>query len=282
MSLNYKITLPIAEQLQLSAGINAQVLPLMNQAVRAIAQQTAANWQEAVYKAKLWEGERDAYAKSITWRMTGDFSAMVETDYEKADEIENGRPARDLKAMLNTSQKVRVSQKGKRFLVIPLRHNTPGNTAHAKAMPANVFALAKAMKPTKVLSTGQRPSGQHVHISPNTGMTPVGGHQHAKGTPMVASRTYQWGGRLSAGALAQAGADKTAIKHFKGMVKMQTSTPGGKKSSSYMTFRIMMEGQSGWVVPAQPGLNIAKKVAEDMQPKAEAAMIQAVKLTVSG
>ncbi|MDR0479926.1 MAG: hypothetical protein LBH31_09050 [Burkholderiaceae bacterium] len=42
----------------------------------------------------------------------------------------------------------------------------------------------------------------------------------------------------------------------------------GKKSSEYLTFRIMIEGQQGWVVPAQPGRYILKKVADETQTKA--------------
>jgi hypothetical protein len=57
---------------------------------------------------------------------------------------------------------------------------------------------------------------------------------------------------------------------------MNTSA-GGATSSAFMTFRIMMEGQKGWVIPAQPGLYIAKKVQEEMQPKAEAAFAGAIK-----
>lgn len=48
--------------LALQGIINKQVFPLLNQAVRAIAQQTAADWQENIYGAKLWSGEKDAYA----------------------------------------------------------------------------------------------------------------------------------------------------------------------------------------------------------------------------
>ena len=38
-----------------------------------------------------------------------------------------------------------------------------------------------------------------------------------------------------------------------------------------------MEGSSGWIVPAQPGLHLAQQVAEEMQPLADAAFSEAIK-----
>lgn len=287
--IRYSITFDVGAQMDMSAGINARVLPLMNQAVKAIAQATSANWKESVYKAKLWSGEKDAYASSIQYEMTGDFSARVWADYVHAYEIENGRPPRDLKKMLDTSQKVRRTESGKRFLVIPMRHNTPGNTAHAKAMPESVYGLAKAMTPSRVTATGQRPSGEVTHLSPKSGMhpsanqTPYLSNPKSKQALTVNRNQYAWGGRLTAQMFKNAGMGSAEAKRYAGIVKMDTSTPGGKsKSSSYLTFRIMMEGSKGWVIPAQPGLYIARTVAQSMQPKAEQAFAAAIQKTVSG
>jgi hypothetical protein len=287
MGISYSVSVAGSAQLNLSAGINAQVFPLLHQAVKAVAKQTAANWQEAVARAKLWSGEKDAYGKSITWQMTGDFSAMVESDYRLASDIETGRAPRDMKTMLNTSSKVRRTEDGRRFLVIPMRHNTPGNGALAKAMPTAVHELAKTMAPSRVLAMKERPSGEVTTLSPKTGMhaaakqTPYLSNPKTKQAAQVVARKYAWGGRLTASAIKNAGLDAATAKRYSGMVRMDTSTPGGGKSSSYMTFRIMMEGQTGkWIIPAQPGLYIAKKVEADMQPKAEAAFSAAVKKTL--
>lgn len=284
--LKYSVRFDLASTLEITAIVNKAVFPLLNQAVKAVAQQTAANWQESVFRAKLWSGEKDEYAKSIKWEMTGDFSAVVESDYKHAEEIETGRPARDLKRMLDTSQKVRQTESGKRFLVIPMRHNTPGNNALAKAMPKSVHDLASQLTKSRVVSVGERPSGQVTRLPPKSGMHASGKQtsflsstatkQHA----MVAKRNYEWGGRLSNAALKASGMDLADRKKYAGMVRMDTSTPGGAKSSSYMTFRIMMEGQKGWIVPAQPGQYLAKKVVEDMAPKAQAAFAEAIKRTL--
>lgn len=286
MDIKYAITFDLGSKLDITKMVNGTVMPFLSQAVNAVGQQTASNWKEAVYKAKLWSGEKDAYADSIKWNFQpGSMSGYVEATYKHAKEIETGRPSRDLKKMLNTSLKVRRSEKGKRFLVIPFRHNTPGNNAHAKAMPTAVHALADTMSKSRVTGAGLRPSGEVTHLSPHTGMhasgqqTPFLSNPKTKQHSMTARMTYQWGDRLSREAMKQAGISAADRKRYAGMVRMDTSTPGGANSSAYLTFRIMMEGQKGWIIPAQPGQFIAKKVVEEMQPKAEAAFVQAVKLT---
>jgi hypothetical protein len=98
--------------------------------------------------------------------------------------------------------------------------------------------------------------------------------QHAMTTTR---QTYAWGGSLTKSALKNAGADAAMQRKYAGMVKMDTSTPGGGKSSAFLTFRVMMEGSTGWVIPAKSGLYLAKKVADDMRPKAQNAFAQAIR-----
>lgn len=289
-AITYSISFQMAEAMNLSQGITAEVLPLMRQAVGAIAQQAVIDWRTAVHGARLWSVERDEYARSINWQWTGDFSARVEADYDKAAEIETGRPARDLKKMLDTSQKVRRTTDGRRFLVIPMRHNTPGNGALARPMPKAIYNLASAMAPSTVTSSWRkRRSGEVTTLSPTSGMHPA-----SKQTPYLSRIdtrtaattkrfTYAWGDRLTAGAIKAAGGSAEDVRRLKGLVKMDTSTPGGGKSSSYMTFRIMMDSQTGkWIIPAKPGLYLARNVAQALQPKALAAFQAAIQKTVSG
>jgi hypothetical protein len=288
-ALSYGITFDLAAKLDFTQAINKQVFPMLHQAVRGVAKQTAIDWQTAVYKAKMWSGEKDAYAGSITWSMTGDFSAEVVAGYKYAADIETGRPARDLKRMLDTSMKVRRTTDGRRFLVIPFRHNTPGNDATGPSMPSSVHALAKNMEASLVTQQGERHTGQTVHLSPHSGMTPTKSspflsNPATKQHSMTAARLYQWGGRLTKSALKnQEGLTATQRKNMAGMVRFDTSTPGGKsKSSTYMTFRIMIEGSKGWIVPAQPGQQIAQKVVQEMKPKALAAFQEAIKRSLQG
>src|SRR3546814_6414328 len=117
---SYQISVDLGGLPAIKDVIDRQLFPLLSQSVRAVAFQTAKNWKQAVMEAKLWSGEKDAYVQSITWRMTSDLSAVVESDYRHAAEIERGRPARELKEMLGYSLKVRATKSGVRYLYIPL------------------------------------------------------------------------------------------------------------------------------------------------------------------
>lgn len=279
--LNIKFSFDLGTTLDVQGIVNKQVFPLLNQAVRAVAAQTAANWQANVYKAKLWSGEKDAYAKTITWSMTGDFTATVRSDYRYDQEIENGRPARDLKKMLGTSLKVRRTEDGRRFLVIPIRHNAK------KLEDAGVYGMASELNASTIISQDERPSGEVTHLSPTSGMapsksqTPFLSNMSTKKAQMVAKQNYAWGDRLKKGAMKGAGISPAVRSWAAGMNRFDTSTPDGAKSSAYLTFRIMIEGSAGWVIPAQPGQQIAKKTAEAMQPKATSAFAEAIKRTVA-
>lgn len=266
--LNFKISFDLGAKLDMMKVVDKAVFPLLHQAVNAIGKQTAYNWQESVYKAKLWSGEKDAYAKSISWTMTGDFSGVVTATYKYAEDIESGRPARDLKRMLNTSNKVRVTSKGTRFLYIPFRHNTPGNNALASAMPQDVYDLAKNMQASMITGQTTRKSGLNaMDIKTKQFLT-------------VPQNTYKWGDRLPAGLAAKLKPHHKSDP-YAGMVKFDTNTPGGSKSSQYLTFRTMSEKSTGWVVGPQPGKHIAEQVANNMKPKANAAFAEAIKRSLA-
>lgn len=255
----FKIAVDLSGIMQQARGIiDAEVLPRLNQAVSAVAQQAAIDWKEAVTRAKLWSGEKGPYVESIQWKMTGAFSAEVSSDYKYALEIDTGRPARDLKKMLDTSLKVRQTKTGKRYLIIPFRHQVPGADAVGQSMPADVYALARQLEPSRVTGRGKRLSG--------TGAMDI----KTRKPMMVTARKYAWGESLPAGA-----APGMQKKHA-GMYRFQTSS-GKAKSSTYLTFRIMMEGSPGWIVPAKPGLNLVKGVTDRLQPLAERAFSEAVK-----
>lgn len=265
MATSYSISIDLGPKLDVVGVINAQVAPMLNQAVRAVAQATASNWQAAVMRAKLWSGEKDAYARTIRWEMKGDFSAVVWSDYKFVEDIETGRPPRDLKRMLQTSMKVRTTKSGTRYLIIPFRHNasalqnTPINTMSGQT---SAYDLAKALSPSKIVGHSRRLSG--------TGAWSL----KTQAPATVRQRSYSWGGRLDA-------KDEEIPRNLRGMVRMDTST-ANQKRSTYLTFRVMSEKSRGWIVPAQPGQYIAKGVSDSMRPKAEAAFAEAVRRTLAG
>lgn len=256
MANGYKVSVDLSEMLAGMEGIiNAYVLPTVHQAVKAVAAETVYRWKDGVAKAKLWDGEKQAYIESINWMMTSDFEAVVSATYDQAEAIETGRPAYDMKKRLNTSMKVRVAKHGKhagmRYMIIPMRVNTPGNIALAQAMPPDVYKKAKRLDPSKITGTVSRPSG--------TGAF----NMKTKKPITVPQQQYAWGGKLPAGL-----APKLKPHHttdiYAGMYRFSTSAGKGK-SSAYMTFRVMGEWQSDkWIIPAKPGLYIAKSVQDSI------------------
>jgi hypothetical protein len=133
------------------------VFPNLARSIETIAQEGVVRWQEAVAKVPgLWSGERSRYAATIAARQVGPYAWEVYSDYKFVEDIESGRPPYDLKKMLDTSMKVRVSKAGRRYLVIPMRQNSPGNTAHAPAMSDDVYAEAKQLSHSRVTGAGNR------------------------------------------------------------------------------------------------------------------------------
>jgi len=217
------------------------VLPHLQQEVWRIAQMAQTEWMTAIGKAHLWAGEKDNYSSTIDIRMTGPYAALVDSDYKYAEQIETGRPAYDLKRMLQTSSKTRMSKAGKKYLIIPFRHNV-------KSMPKEVAIAAKQLAPSRVTGMGTRISA--------TGAT-------------VPQAKYAWGGRLKAGSVPQ------MLRKHAGMVRFDVSTPRAPRST-YLTFRVMSETSAGWIIPPQPGQNIVKGVVEKLRPIAEAAFAKAI------
>ena len=82
-----------------------------------------------------------------------EYRGAVINDAPHARFIEDGTPVHDMKKMLWTSNKVRISKKGKRYLIIPFRHGTPSSgsseggkgteRATLQTMPKSVSKVAK-------------------------------------------------------------------------------------------------------------------------------------------
>lgn len=277
----YGIRLTTAGLHGLTPAIEQDLLPRISFALQAIAAKTTDVWREKIRRAPgIWWVERNRYIGSLQWRMTGAYAVEIGTDETIAELIEKGRPARDLKTMLNTSRKVRRTEKGRRFLVIPFRHNTPGHDALAPAMSPQAYKMAKRMKLTTITGEGQRPSGQVMALNPRFGMqpspmqTPFASDIRTRGAWQATQRVYAWGGRLTAKRLRAAGMDEDEVRRYAGMVRVKA----GKNRGNYLTFRIMAEGQSGWIVPAKPGLWLARDVANAIQPVAQTMLEKAAML----
>jgi hypothetical protein len=247
----------------LIAGLNLQLEAAIGQAVQTVALTTQAAWKQTVLQTPgLWQPIKDRYAGSI--KVEYDASGMgarIYSDDPMATPIETGIPARDMKRMLDTSLKTRVAKGGKhagqRYMIIPFRHNTPGNTALAGGMPAAVYAQAKELTKSSVtrLSFRQNQLGVRGFTGARTGQL-----------LQVRSRDYKWGDRLN-------GSDVPT--RFKGMVRFNTSS-GGQNSSSFVTFRVMGEWSPGWIIKAQPGRYIVKGISEAAHQRLQSEVTAAI------
>lgn len=240
--------------------VMSKVFPVVTQAVAMVAEEGANQWRSAVKNAKIAPYEKSAYVDSINWKMTGGFSAEISSDYSRANDLERGTPSWDMKKVLQTSQRTRVAKSGKhagqKYLIIPFRHNIPGNTAHAPAMPANVYKAAKQLSTSNIVGKTSRMSG--------TGHT-------------VPQSVYSWGSRLPPGMMPKA-KPHHATDLYSGMYRFNSSAGNGK-SSIYLTMRVMGEWSTGWIYPAKPGLFIARDIAEKLQPLLEKSVSKAVSMS---
>lgn len=242
--------------------LRAEDLPNLSSAVSGVAAHAQGMWRGYAGGNPLPDGSvinarSGRYMNSIQVRELGPFAVETYSDSPYASAIEDGVPARDMKSMLDTSMKVRMSKAGKRYLIIPFRWGTPGaKTFGGNVLPDAVHEHAKAMTASRVKGVGQRESGN--------GAWDVKTRAPFK----VAKREYSWGGRLTKDQINQAGTFGTMAKRMAGMVKFQN--PGdGAKHSQYMTFRVMVEGSSGWIAQAIAGKHPARTVADVMRPKAK-------------
>jgi len=243
---------PIASELEL---IKMKMELFANLAVKRVAGITAQRWMNMVKAAPgLAPYERAAYLDSINWDMVGNDSAIVKAEYDRANLIESGTPQFDMHEILKTSIRTKISNDGRRYLTIPMRHNTPGHSVNAPAMPPEVFTRAEKITMSSVTSTRNRVNGlasEHLRSR----WLSVASSRNARGAEtknsnyVVPQNIYQWGGKLGV----------EPNPHHSGMVRMLGGTDkNGRQSGQYLTFRTLVEGSAGWVRPERPGLWILR------------------------
>lgn len=238
---SYRITVDLTP---LQAALNAageQAYRAVNMAVRMTAEDIAQQWQQQVYRLAPPYCRQEA-VDSIKAEATGPFSSVVSSDSQAVRYIEEGTPQRDLKEILQTSSRVKVSNKGQRYLTIPFRHGTPTATV-LPAMPKSVYLQASQLAPSRVTGRFLRPAINGGGVAPRL--------------------AYQWGGRLPAGLTPKLKPNHKADPHA-GMVRFDTGNVK-QRSSAYLTFRVMHQDSSGWIVPSKPGYYVARTLAAQGQ-----------------
>lgn len=250
---------PLAAALE-EAGIKTN--EFANAAVRRVASKLAERWIEYIKVVPgIRPDERSEYMSSIGFDMVGPASAVVSTSFKNARQIEEGRPAYDMKQMLQTSIRTKITKDGRRYLTIPMGHGTPGTNSNP--MPPNVYARAKQLDVSTVTRTVNRVNGLASNGLRNRWLS-VAASRNARGAEtknsnyVVPQNVYQWGGRLT-----------SSHKNLDGMVRMLGGTDKNRQQSGkYLTFRTMVEGSPGWIQPAKPGLFILRSVAAYTQADA--------------
>lgn len=270
-STSFRIGVEIGHLIPENSPLTGGLFPTLSHAVAAIS--TAAHRQWVQYASgmplpdgKVISSRTGEYARSIQLRQVGDFSAEVYTNLPYAITIEHGAPGRDLKRMLDTSLKVRLTKDGRRYLIIPFRWNNPDSVL-GNAMPKEVhdWWQGPGRNPSAIIGTYRRPSGTGAY------------DRHTRQLITVPGRHYTWGSRLGKGDLAALGVSDAAAKRMAGMVNFRKpDARGGAAHSKYMTFRVMVEGSKGWIAPPTEGKWPARTVAQQLQPVAEEAFKRAI------
>lgn len=224
--------------------------PSQAKVISQLAQAAQRRWLEyASGQRELPNGKRmhsvtGSYLSSIKIEEDGEMRYVIYSDDPKATWIEQGFPAFDMKKMLNTSKKVKKTKDGRRYMTVPFR--TQADDAHLGVI-----------LPKEAAAWWLRPQRRSTVLGP----------------PQEGSQTTQlkWGDRLTRAELTGIGIDPDSKmgSRLVGMVRMDR--PNG---SEVVTFRTMVEGSSGWIMPARDGQYPAQATADWVQAE-YASMMQA-------
>lgn len=236
------------------------LFPNQAHAVKHLARAAHLRWLEyasgkrALPNGKQLQAVSGTYLSSIRIEEDGEMRYVIYSDDPKAEWIEEGFPAFDMKKMLRTSDQARVSKDGTRYMYIPFRHKTQGASV-GLVMPQ--VAESWWLSPT-------RPKASSV----------VTGHYlepSANSAGKTTRRTYSWGDRLTRGELEGIGIDPDSQvgQRLEGMVRFQNNEDRG---GQYVTFRVMSEKSSGWLMPKRDGAFPAKAAFEWVQQHYERVM----------
>lgn len=275
----YSIAVDLSDLIPPNAPLNAETFPALAAAVQRMGMFAHERWLDYAMGKPLPSGlvvrnRTGEYARSIRTRETGPFSVDVFSELPYARLIEEGTPSHDMKKMLNSSLKVRLTKDGKRYLIIPFFHD------RHSGMPDDVKDFFAGKKTTHITGTFRRQSGTGAYDIKTRKLITVPGWR------------YAWGDRLGKRDLAQMGIHGLRARRLEGIYKFQN--PGGAAGggapkgshTQYISFRKMVEGSKGWIAKAQPGKYPARTVANEVRPLAvelfRAALEEDVKALVQG
>lgn len=199
--------------------------------------------------------------------------------------LEQGYEPYDMKKMLETSSKVRISKKGHKYLVIPFNHGNP-NAVTKNAMPDDIYKQAKTLNQSVV--TGRFMEGIQQGAKTFREAQILRAHNPNK----VERNKYMWGGRLT---------DNTPRSIYDGMVRFNSDVQSvratytketsigkftinktvtqktGNTYSTYFTFRVMSEISEGWQNRGMRPMNILKETKERVEAPVKNLIAQGIK-----
>lgn len=250
-AITISLSLPSELEQRLLANVaDASVLfPNQIRAIQGLALLTQRRWIEyasgmrPLPSGKTINRVTGEYAGSINIEENGVLKYVIFSSDPKAKWIEEGFPAWDMHKLLNTSHKVRLTAKGKRYLIIPFRHKTPGTLGVTMPQEAYNWWLRPERRSSVI-------TGHYVERSIQDG------------TP-VTRNTYLWGDRLTQNDVMGLGLDPANEgRRLVGMVRFQNNEDQGGR---HITFRVLSEGSKGWIQPARPGQWPARTTYEFIQ-----------------
>jgi hypothetical protein len=184
--------------------------------------------------------------------------------------LERGFKSFDMKKALNTSDKVRMTKDGKRYLVIPFQHGTPGSKS-IRPMPQEVYNEAKSLRQSLISKTYNEGSIRGARD-----------YEQAEILRQTNNKKVTRLGYIYGGKLKFTGEDpKKDYSIYQGMYRFGKNPVEARKlnlgkftyklsnisertsdRSSYMTFRIMKEDSKGWIHPGIEPMNILGETVE--------------------
>lgn len=233
LKIDLKLDGQAAELISKTVADLSALFPSQADAVKTLAVLTYKRWLQYASGSKALPDGRTlksisgGYLSSIQIEELGRLKYIIYSDDPKALWIENGFASFDMKKMLRTSSKTRVSKKGKRYLIIPFQHGTK-EQGLSVIMPDEVRMWW--LQPTQSDSVVLMPHKKTANPR----------------------RRYIWGSRLSADDLTQMGIPPTSTlgSRMAGMVRMD--------SGEHLTFRVMSEDSDGWIMPRREGYKVAE------------------------
>ncbi len=263
MKISVQLGMPseLEQMLAMSVADAASLFPNQIRAIQGLAQLAQRRWIEYGSGARALPSGRKlnrmtgGYASSIKIAEDGVLQYVIYSDDPKAEWIERGFPAWDMTKLLSTSHKVRRRNDGKRYLVVPFRHKTPGGLGVTMPEQLHSFMLSPERKASVVTGTYSVKSLQD-------------------GLTDVTRRAYKWGDRLTRADVTAIGLDPDAEgRNMVGMVKMASNT-----GHEYVTFRVMSEDHQGskWQMPEREGYEPARATFDFIQAHYEGLMRVAI------